>query len=94
MPMTLKQEPELVIAGPYRLVRDPIYPGLILAFLGTALTTSLYGLIISALVGGYFYYSATVEERTLAATFPTTYPSYRDSTKMLIPFVIERLRRR
>ena len=38
--------------------------------------------------GGYFYYCATVEEKDLLATFPTAYPAYRASTKMLIPFVL------
>jgi protein-S-isoprenylcysteine O-methyltransferase Ste14 len=44
-------------------------------------------LIIVVVVGAYFYYSATVEEKNLTATFPTAYPAYRASTKMLIPFV-------
>jgi protein-S-isoprenylcysteine O-methyltransferase Ste14 len=88
MPMTQKSEPELVTAGAYRLVRHPIYSGLLLAVLGTALATDLIGLIIAPILGGYFYYSATVEERNLTATFPATYPAYRMSTKMLIPFVL------
>lgn len=37
----------------------------------------------------YFYYAASVEERNLTATFPTKYPAYRLSTKMLIPFVLQ-----
>jgi protein-S-isoprenylcysteine O-methyltransferase Ste14 len=88
MPMTQKAEPELITSGPYRLVRHPIYSGLILAVLGTALVSNLLGLIIAAAMGGYFYYSASVEERNLTATFPTAYPAYRASTKMLIPFVL------
>lgn len=88
MPMTQKAEPELVTAGPYRLIRHPIYSGLLLAFVGTALATSLFGLAIAAVLGGYFVYSATVEERNLSATFPTTYPAYRQATRMLIPFVL------
>jgi protein-S-isoprenylcysteine O-methyltransferase Ste14 len=88
MPMTQKAEPELITSGPYRLVRHPIYSGLILAVLGTALVSNLLGLIIVAAMGGYFYYSASVEERNLTATFPTAYPAYRASTKMLIPFVL------
>jgi protein-S-isoprenylcysteine O-methyltransferase Ste14 len=87
MPMTQKAEPELVTSGPYRLVRHPIYSGLLLAVLGTALANNLIGLIIVAILAGYFYYCAAVEERNLTATFPTAYPAYRDSTKMLIPFV-------
>jgi protein-S-isoprenylcysteine O-methyltransferase Ste14 len=88
MPMTQKAEPELVTAGPYRLVRHPIYSGLLLAVLGTALATNLIGLIIAVILGGYFYYSASVEERNLTVAFPSSYPAYRTSTKMLIPFVL------
>jgi protein-S-isoprenylcysteine O-methyltransferase Ste14 len=88
MPMTLKDEPELVTSGPYRHVRHPIYSGILLAGLGTALATNLFGLILVAAVGGYFIYSATVEEKLMAASFPEAYPSYRSRTKMLIPFVL------
>jgi len=45
MPMTERTEPELVTSGPYRFVRHPIYSGLLLAVLGTALAISLYWLI-------------------------------------------------
>jgi protein-S-isoprenylcysteine O-methyltransferase Ste14 len=88
MPMTQKAEPELVTSGPYRFVRHPIYSGLLAGLLGTALVTNLIGLIIVAILGAYFYYCASVEEKNLTATFPTTYPAYRTGTKMLIPFVL------
>lgn len=88
MPMTHKDEPELVTSGPYRLVRHPIYSGVLLGLLGTALATSLYFLFALGIVGAYFLYSARVEERLLAETFPTTYPPYRAHTKMLIPFLL------
>jgi protein-S-isoprenylcysteine O-methyltransferase Ste14 len=88
MPMSQKLEPELVTHGPYRLVRHPIYSGLLLSLLGTALVNNLIGLVIVAILGAYFYYSASVEEKNLTATFPTAYPAYRASTKMLIPFVL------
>jgi protein-S-isoprenylcysteine O-methyltransferase Ste14 len=88
MPMTQKAEPELVTSGPYRLIRHPIYSGLLLAVLGTALANNLGGLIVVAILAVYFYYSASVEERNLTATFPTAYPAYRAGTRMLIPFVL------
>lgn len=88
MPMTEKAEPELVTSGPYRLVRHPIYSGLLVGLLGTALVNNLIGLIIVAILGGYFYYCASIEERNLTRIFPTAYPEYRTSTKMLIPFVL------
>jgi protein-S-isoprenylcysteine O-methyltransferase Ste14 len=88
MPMTQKAAPELVTSGPYRFVRHPIYSGLLAGLLGTTLVTNLIGLIVVVVLGGYFYYSASVEEKNLIATFPTAYPVYRSSTKMLIPFVL------
>jgi protein-S-isoprenylcysteine O-methyltransferase Ste14 len=88
MPTTQKDDPELVTTGPYRFVRHPIYTGILLGGLGTALATNLLGVIIVGLLGAYFYYSASVEEKNLTAAFPTTYPAYRASTKMLIPFVL------
>jgi len=36
-PMTQKDKPELVTSGPYHLVRHPIYSGIIVAGIGTAL---------------------------------------------------------
>lgn len=88
MPMTQKAEPELVTVGPYRAVRHPIYSGLLLAVLGTALVTNLIGLIMVLILGGYFCYSAAVEEKNLIRTFPTAYPAYRARTKMLIPLIL------
>jgi protein-S-isoprenylcysteine O-methyltransferase Ste14 len=88
MPMTQKDEPELVTSGPYHSIRHPIYSGLLLGILGTALATNIYWFIAFGVLGAYFVYSATVEERLLTASFPTTYPRYRETTKMLIPFVL------
>jgi protein-S-isoprenylcysteine O-methyltransferase Ste14 len=45
------------------------------------------GLIVVALAGVYFVYSATVEERFLTEEFPDAYPAYKRSTKMLVPFI-------
>jgi protein-S-isoprenylcysteine O-methyltransferase Ste14 len=88
MPMTQKKEPELVTSGPYRLVRHPIYSGMLLAVLGTALATSVYWLLAFVVMCVYFFYSARVEEGMLIRSFPCTYPGYRARTKMLIPFVL------
>lgn len=88
MPMTRRDEPELVTTGPYQLVRHPIYSGILLAMLGTALAITLYWFIAVVVLGVYFVYSATVEEKIMAASFPGAYPSYRTKTKMLIPFVL------
>jgi protein-S-isoprenylcysteine O-methyltransferase Ste14 len=86
-PMSTKDEPELVTSGPYQLVRHPIYSGILLAGVGTAVALSWMWLIAMVLAGVYFVYSATVEERYLTEQFPDTYSTYRRSTKMLVPFI-------
>lgn len=88
MPMTEKADPELVTTGPYSSIRHPIYSGLILAMAGTAVAIGLYWLIVVAVLGGYFIYSAIMEERYMARIFPGTYPRYKDETKMLIPYIV------
>jgi protein-S-isoprenylcysteine O-methyltransferase Ste14 len=87
-PMSRKAEPELVTTGPYHRIRHPIYSGLILAMIGTALATTLYGLIAVAVLSGFFIYSAAREEAYLTEQFQDTYRDYKHSTKMLIPFVL------
>ncbi len=86
-PMSQKDEPELVTSGPYHLVRHPIYTGVLVAGIGTAVALSWLWLLVVALTAVYFIYSATVEERNLTAQFPDTYPLYRRSTKMLLPVI-------
>jgi protein-S-isoprenylcysteine O-methyltransferase Ste14 len=88
MPMTRKDQPELVSSGPYSRVRHPIYSGILLALLGTSIATNLYWLIALAIMGAYFVHSARVEERLMAEALPQAYASYRSHTKMLIPFVL------
>jgi protein-S-isoprenylcysteine O-methyltransferase Ste14 len=88
MPMSEKADPELVTTGPYSAIRHPIYSGIILAMIGTAIAVSVYWLIAVALLGAYFIYSATREERYLTERFPDAYPRYKKSTKMLIPFIV------
>lgn len=87
VPMTRKNEPELVTGGPYRLVRHPIYSGILVAGVGTAVALNWLWLTAVALAGVYFIYSATVEESYMAEQFPDAYPMYKRSTKMLVPFV-------
>jgi protein-S-isoprenylcysteine O-methyltransferase Ste14 len=85
--MTQKDEPELVTSGPYHLVRHPIYSGILVAGVGNAVALSWLWLIAVALAGFYFLYSAIIEERDLTEQFPDTYPLFKHSTKMLLPFI-------
>jgi protein-S-isoprenylcysteine O-methyltransferase Ste14 len=87
VPMSRRVEPELVTTGPYRRVRHPIYSGIILAMIGTTVAVSLYWLVAAIVLGAYFAYSASVEERNMEQAFPEAYAKYKRSTKRLIPFI-------
>jgi protein-S-isoprenylcysteine O-methyltransferase Ste14 len=86
-PMSQKVDPELVTTGPYRSIRHPIYTGILLGMIGTAVAVTVYWLIAVALLGTYFIYSAYMEERYMTSMFPDSYPEYKRSTKMLVPFI-------
>jgi len=86
-PMSEKVDPELVTTGPYGTIRHPIYSGIILAMVGTAVAVNWYWLIAVGLAATYFVYSASMEERYLVKRLPDSYPAYKRSTRMLVPFV-------
>jgi protein-S-isoprenylcysteine O-methyltransferase Ste14 len=54
MPMSLKEQPELVTSGPYARIRHPIYSGLILALLGSAMGFNVSWALLLVLLGPYF----------------------------------------
>ena len=86
--ITRKVDHHIVDTGPYRLVRHPIYTGLILSIIATAAAqatvTSVFG---AALIACGFWLKAKIEERFLTAELGAeTYGSYRRRVPMLIPF--------
>jgi len=83
------EEPAVLITtGPYALIRHPIYGGMLLAMLGSALAQSLLWLLPIIAYGPHFISSARREEELLLAQFPERYPDYLKRTKMLVPFVL------
>jgi protein-S-isoprenylcysteine O-methyltransferase Ste14 len=87
MPMTVRARPTLVRSGPYSVVRHPIYSGLLLAAVGSALVAGPGWLVVVIGAGAYFVVSLRVEETDMASAFPEQYPEYAGHTKRLIPFV-------
>jgi protein-S-isoprenylcysteine O-methyltransferase Ste14 len=88
MPMSRKEEPELVTSGPYAFVRHPIYTGIVLAMLGSAIGLSVLWGIMLIVFAPYFVYSARREEELMREQFPAQYPDYMRRTKMIVPFVL------
>ena len=75
--------------GPYRRIRHPIYSGILLAILGTALAAGqVHGLIALALALVALWLKSRVEERWMQQEFGAQYAAYRASSWALIPFVL------
>ena len=84
--VTLKVGHQLVRSGPYRWVRHPIYTGLTLAMLGTAIVRAqLRGVIAVVLAYIGFKIKSKIEERVMTDTFGPEYDDYRSHTGAILP---------
>jgi protein-S-isoprenylcysteine O-methyltransferase Ste14 len=87
--VTLKQHHEIVRTGPYRWIRHPIYTGLVLAFIGSAVARGEWrGVLAVAIVIAALWRKWRLEERWLMESFGTAYADYRKTTWALIPFIL------
>jgi len=77
--------PEFKTAALYKIVRHPMYLGLILAFWATPLMT-LGHLLFAVVTTGYILIGIFLEERDLVTTFGESYETYRKRVSMLIPW--------
>lgn len=87
--VTKKAGHYVVETGPYRLVRHPIYSGIIAAGVATAIVKGTsFAIIGAALMTVAFYTKARREERFLRAELgEDAYDTYASKTAMLLPFV-------
>jgi protein-S-isoprenylcysteine O-methyltransferase Ste14 len=87
--VTIKEGHQLVRTGPYSLVRHPIYSGLLLAVLGTALVVGeVRGLMAVAIAFTGWLVKSRTEEAFLMEQFGSQYQEYRRHTRALVPFVL------
>ena len=84
--ITLKTEHKLIRTGPYSTMRHPIYSGLFLAFIGTALANGeVRALIAVVLIFLSHSWKALREEALLRTAFGSEYDEYRKQTGFLLP---------
>lgn len=87
--VTVKKGHELITSGPYSLVRHPIYTGLLLGFLGTAVARGEWrGLLSVALVFAVLWRKLRLEEKWMHSQFGESYIAYSKQVTALVPFVI------
>lgn len=78
----------LITSGPYRWVRHPIYAGMTLALIGTALASGTpAGFVGLAFILFAFLVRVGQEEALMRQTFPGEYPAYSRRTARLFPGV-------
>lgn len=84
--VTVKVGHQLIRTGPYRWVRHPIYSGMILALLGTAINRGqLRGAIAVVLLWIGFTIKSHIEERFMTVTFGREYEEYSRTTGGIVP---------
>lgn len=88
--VTLKQNHTLTRTGPYRIVRHPIYTGLLLAIFGSGVVAlgEWRGVVALALVTAAFVRKVQIEEQFLREQFGEEYVRYRQEVAALIPYLL------
>jgi protein-S-isoprenylcysteine O-methyltransferase Ste14 len=87
--VTVKEDHELIRGGPYALVRHPIYSGLLLAFIGSAIARAEWrGVLAVLIVLVALWRKLRLEERYMSETFGDEYRRYRARTAALIPYLL------
>ena len=87
--VSFKQDHELIEHGPYRFVRHPIYTGMLLMVLGTAVSSGRLSALLALVFFSFGIWKKLRREETLLTKyFPDAYPRYMSHTKALIPFVL------
>lgn len=84
--VALKQDHRLIQSGPYRVVRHPLYSGIILAAIGMALCVTTWSSLLGAAgLLACFERRAQKEDALLAGEFGAQFEEYRRGTGRLLP---------
>lgn len=87
--VTIERDHELVERGPFCVVRHPSYSGVLLAFVGFALSLQNWAalLVILLPIFAAFIHRMNVEEKALSCALGLRYTDYMRRTKRLVPYL-------
>ncbi|HZV12213.1 MAG TPA: isoprenylcysteine carboxylmethyltransferase family protein [Candidatus Kapabacteria bacterium] len=86
--VTFKEGHELIERGPYAIVRNPMYTGIIIGFLGSAIVSGTVNAFVAILfMTAGLIVKIHTEEKLLDRHFTEEYAAYKKRVKRLIPFI-------
>jgi protein-S-isoprenylcysteine O-methyltransferase Ste14 len=84
--VTIKEDHQLIRSGPYARLRHPIYTGLILAAIGSAMVIDRWRCVLGVcLVAAGYCFKAKKEESMLTQQFGEAFREHQKHTGFLIP---------
>jgi protein-S-isoprenylcysteine O-methyltransferase Ste14 len=87
--VSIKKDHQLITNGPYALVRHPIYTGVLLALVGSAMAIGEWRAVLGlALASLALWRKLRLEKHLLHRQFGETYQAYCQRVPALIPFVL------
>jgi len=86
--VSVKKDHELITSGPYRIVRHPIYTGLLFAITGSAVAFGEWrGVLAVSMTFAILWYKLKLEEKWMGEQFGEQYKLYSKQVAGLVPFI-------
>ena len=84
--VALKVDHRLIRSGPYAFLRHPIYSGVLLGVLGSALAIGEWrGVVVLVVMTANYWVKAQREDRILSARFGDSFTDYKRHAGFLLP---------
>lgn len=84
--VTVKEDHQLITSGPYRMVRHPIYTGILAGFVGSAIAIGqVRGVLAFVLILIALFFKWRLEEKWMREEFGQTYADYARRVPAVVP---------
>jgi protein-S-isoprenylcysteine O-methyltransferase Ste14 len=85
----IQEKHNLTKNGPYKIIRHPIYTGVLIMMIGTSIIIgSIINFVWTLFCFLGLYRKSKQEEELLLKEFSETYEQYQKETKMIIPYLL------